>query len=109
MSRLAELEARRRALLRRCEEQRVDLSQRAAHLHPLFGLLGRPTADAGRGGGHPLAWLTAVAGLLLLGRFGSASRAIRLARSAVSLAARTAFVLRTFGKLRGALSRTRTQ
>jgi len=67
MNRLETLEARRRMLLQRCEEQRLELAYRVARIRPAAEL----TAWTRRAGvrsatNHPLAWITGIAGLLLM-------------------------------------------
>lgn len=64
--RIDELEARRRALLARCEEQRLELAYRVAQIRPAAQLTAW-TRRTGHGAGRsPLAWLAAGAGLLLM-------------------------------------------
>jgi hypothetical protein len=64
--RIDELEARRRALLARCEEQRLELAYRVAQIRPAAQLTAW-TRRTGQGAGRsPLAWLAAAAGLLLM-------------------------------------------
>jgi hypothetical protein len=85
MMRRTELEARRLALLARCEAQRAEIAARIRQLSPRGWA--RAAASAAAGGGrarrHPLAWLIAVAGVLLL----------RNPRSAMMLLGRTRWVL----------------
>ena len=101
MSRLKELEARRRMLIERCEQQRVDLAVRLGRLDA-FALLGggaRPPGAA-RVRHHPLAWAAALAGLLLLGRTRELITFVLWVRSALSLAARAAHIVRLIGQRR---------
>lgn len=82
----AELEARRRALLARCEAQRAEIAWRIGQLSPRGWARAAASAAAGGGarrGRHPLAWIIAVAGVLLL----------RNPRSVLSLLGRTRFAL----------------
>jgi hypothetical protein len=105
MRRLSELEARRRALLARCEEQRAELSWRIAELSPrrwtrvFAGGLGAGSPGGGRGR-HPLAWILAVAALLLLRRPRDALSLLARARGALSIVTRAAQVLTLVGALR---------
>jgi MYXO-CTERM domain-containing protein len=65
-SRIEDLETRRRALLARCEEQRLELAYRVAQIRPAAQLTAwtrRTGKDAGK---SPVAWLAAAAGLLVL-------------------------------------------
>jgi hypothetical protein len=107
VSRLAELEARRRTLLARCEAQRAELAQRMMQLHRQS----RPaTLAAGPGGvggfgepgRHPLAWIAALGALMLLGRTRDVLKLLVWARAALSLASRAAQVVRLFRELRRA-------
>jgi len=100
MSRLKELEARRRRLLRRCDQQRDELAARLAQLTPAVVLRG--AADAAGIGQirHPLAWAAALAGMLFFGRTREVVTFVLWVRSAVSLAARAARLARLVGQLR---------
>jgi hypothetical protein len=101
VSRIRELEERRRMLIERSEQQRVDLAARLGQLDALSLLRGAP---AGHHGGprlrRPFAWAAAVAGLLLLGRTRELVTFVLWIRSALSLAARAAHILRLIGQLR---------
>ena len=108
MKRLAELEARRRTLLARCEEQRTELSWRFGQLGPrrwVQAFAGR-AAEGGSAGGtggrvrHPLVWVLAAAALLLLRRPREALSLLARARGALSLLTRTAEVVSLVGALR---------
>jgi len=100
MSRLKHLEARRRVLLRRSDEQRDELAARLAALDP--GTVLRGSAP-GAGVGplrHPLAWAVALAGMLLLGRTREVLTFVLWVRSALALAARAAHLVRLLMQLR---------
>lgn len=107
MSRITDLEARRRRLLARCELQRVELAQRLEEFtdNPL-ARVAREVFGAGSGRGLPLArpltWAAALAGLLLLRRPRQVLTLLMWARSAATLGSRAAFVLRLLGQLRHA-------
>lgn len=98
MSRLRELEARRARLMARCDSQRADLSAHIAELrtNPLGrmarGLLGRTDGGA-RASGRPLTLVAVIAALLLLRRPRQVVAALGLARAALRMGARAAFVL----------------
>ena len=107
MRRLRELEARRRELLAQCDAQRAELSMRLEHLGP------RRWAQALAGGAaagavgalrsqrrHPLAWVVAVAALLLLRRPREALSLLARARGALTLVARATEVLGVVAALR---------
>ena len=98
MSRIKQLEARRRTLVRRCEAQREELAARLARLNPLPG---RRLADGSAGGlRHPLAWAAALAGLLFLGRTREVLTFVLWVRSALTLAGRAARLVRLLTQLR---------
>jgi hypothetical protein len=89
---LKELEARRRALLERCDAQRAELGARLAQLAPsgVRGVLR-----------NPLTWIAAVAGMLLLGRTREVLTFTLWLRSALSIAGRAATLVRLVSQRRG--------
>ncbi len=95
MSRLAELEMRRSALLARCEVQRVELAQRIATLHAPGGAgFGSAAAgDGARAARHPLAWIAALAGMALMGRTRDVLTVLAWVRTALTVGARVAQLL----------------
>ena len=106
MSRVAELEQRRRALLARCDAQRLELEWRVEQVRQFprhwlrartAGAAGAATLAAGR---HPLAWIAAVGGLMLLGRTREVLTLLVWARSALALVSRATQVLSLIGALR---------
>ena len=112
MSRMTQLEARRRILLARCELQRAEMALRVGELkeHPLQRVIAAALGKAGgtRGGAplkHPLTWVVALAGLLFLRRPRQILTVVAWARMAVSMAAKASVALRLFGQMRGALDR----
>jgi hypothetical protein len=109
MSRRAELEARRQALLARCDLQRIELSRRFAALRAadVLGLppLGATAARGGNAAHHPLAWVIAIAGVLLLGRTREVLKILVWARTALAVASRVAQVVRFVASLRAARPR----
>lgn len=111
MSRMAELELRRQVLLERCELQRAEMAQRVGALkqEPLVrlvaGALGRPGSSGGAPLRHPLTWVVAIIGLLLLRRPRQILTVLGLARSAVALAGKASVALRLVSQLRGALAK----
>ena len=94
MSRLKQLEARRRVLVRRADEQREELAARLAALNPLSVL--RASARGAVTGRlrHPLAWAAALAGMLFLGRAREVLTFVLWMREALALAGRVAHVVR---------------
>jgi hypothetical protein len=105
MSRRTDLEARRQALLSRCAQQRVEMSRQLAQLRSA-GVLGLPSLGAGGawstgdGRHHPLAWLIAIAGVLLLGRTREVLKILVWARTALGVASRVTQVVRFLVSLR---------
>jgi hypothetical protein len=107
VKRLDELEARRRELLTRCEDERAELAWRFAQLGPKrWAQAVAGSAAAGAVGAlrsqrrHPLAWVVAVAALLLLRRPRDALSLLARARGAMTFVARAAEVLTLVGALR---------
>jgi hypothetical protein len=97
MSRMQELLARRRLLIARCEEQRLELAQRLAQLHPDARQRG---SGAGAPARHPLAWVTALAAMMLLGRTRDVLSLFGWVRTALSIAAGATTLLRLLSRLR---------
>ena len=98
MTRMADLQARRRALLARSAQQRVELAQRLAVLRPQQT---RAAGAAGQyGSRHPLAWIAVLAGLMLTRRTREVLSLLVFIRSAVALVTRAAQLLRLFGQAR---------
>ncbi len=113
MSRLTELQARRRRLLARCERQRVELAERVGELKdgPVARTLGGVlSGTAGRGVSlvRPLAWAAALAGVLLLRRPRQLLMLFELTRTAISFGSRAALLLRVFEQLRSRRSARET-
>jgi hypothetical protein len=108
MSRLSDLQARRRRLLARCELQRAELSERLGEFKdsPLTRVAGEMFgAGDGKGLpplGRPLTWAAALAGLVLLRRPRQVLTLLMWARAAASLGSRATLILRLLGQLRGA-------
>ncbi|MDB6108222.1 MAG: hypothetical protein JWO52_8221, partial [Gammaproteobacteria bacterium] len=64
--RLEALEARRRALLNKCEEQRLELAYRIAQIRPAEQLTAWTRRSATGRRQSPLTWIAGVVGLLLM-------------------------------------------
>lgn len=101
MNRLETLEARRRDLLNRCEEQRLELAYRVAQIRPAAQL----TAWKRRGGPqaaahHPLAWIAGLASLLLMFRRRRLLTGVTWVTGLVALASRATTLLRVLAQLR---------
>ena len=101
MSRLQELEARRRALLERIDAQRAEIAYRLEQIRPV-----RQVANwAGRGASgpapnHPLAWLAGLAGLLVLLRPRRLLSWVTFAAGVLSLVSRAGTILRLLATLK---------
>jgi len=104
MMRAAELAARRRVLLARCEAQRAELEYRFTQLKPRRWARAAAAGIAGGGvrrmGRHPLAWLALIGSFLVLGRAREALTFLVWARSALTLASRATQILSLIGSLR---------
>jgi hypothetical protein len=97
MSRLKQLQERRRVLLERCDEQREELAARLAQLSPTALLQGSGIA----GLRHPLAWAV-LAALLLFGRTRRALTAFLWVRSVLAFAKRATHLMRLLAQARRA-------
>jgi len=99
-----ELEARRRALLARCEAQRAEIAWRISQLTPgpwaQAAAAGVAAARNARSGRHPLTWILALAGLVFLKNPRSALALLARTRIALTWLTRAAEVLSLFGVLR---------
>ena len=108
MSRLRTLQARRRLLIARCENERLELAEHLGHLKhsPLSRAAGELYAAPHDGAvaalARPLTWAAALAGLLLLRRPRQILTLLGWARTALAFGARAALVLRLFEQWRSA-------
>jgi hypothetical protein len=105
-SRIDELEARRRALLQRCEEQRLELAYRISQIRPAAALTawGRH-AGAESAARHPLAWAAGIGGLaLLLFRRRRLLSGVGWITGLLALATRATSILRVLAQLRAVYS-----
>lgn len=100
MSRLKQLEARRRVLLGRCDEQREELADRLGQLSPAAMLQGAGVTRLG----HPLAWAAAIAAMLFFGRTRKVLTAVLWMRSVLVFARRAAQLVRLLAPPRTARS-----
>jgi len=98
MSRLKQLEARRRVLLGRCEEQREELAARLGQLSPVAMLQGTGVTRLG----HPLAWAAALAAMLFFGRTRKVLTAVLWMRSVLEFARRATHLVRLLTQARTA-------
>ena len=99
MSRTSELEARRRLLLTRCEEQRAELAYRLEQLRPSAQVAGWSARAPGLAANHPLAWLAAVVGIISLFRPRKLLSWMTFATGAISILSRATTILKLFSTL----------
>ena len=109
MSRIDALEARRQALLNKCEEQRLELSYRVAQITPRNALTAWSRRAGGKGGMTSLLPLIAGAGGLLMmflrrrrrrSRGGTGLGGVGLLTTVMALATRASTILRVLAQLR---------
>jgi hypothetical protein len=101
MSRIQDLEARRRELLHRCEEQRIELAYRVAQIRPGAQLTAWTRRGPQAAASNPLAWLAGLAGLLLMiRRRGGLLGGVGWITGLLALASRATTLLRLFAQLR---------
>ena len=103
-SRIDALEARRHALLNKCEEQRLELAYRVSQVTPKAALTAWSRRSGKSKGKIPLAWIAAAAGLLLMlrrrRRSGSGLGSVGLVTGLLALATRATTILRVLAQLR---------
>jgi hypothetical protein len=110
MSRIDALEARRQQLLNKCEEQRLELSYRAAQLTPRAALTAWSRRAGGKTGKNLLPLIAGAGGLLMMllrrrrrrprSGGGGAGVGLGLVTTVVALATRASTVLRVVAQLR---------
>ena len=100
MSRMADLEARRRALLARCEEQRLEVAYRLAQIRPMTQLGGWRHLGGVRPGGRSFAWIAALAALLMLFRTRRLLTGVTWITALLALASRASAVLKVLAQVR---------
>jgi hypothetical protein len=98
--RLEELEARRRYLLNKCEEQRLELAYRIAQLRPAEQLTAWTRGAAAGRSQSPLTWIAGVVGLLLMLRRRRVLSGVGWLTGLLALASRATTVLRVVAQLR---------
>ena len=99
-SRLDSLEARRRALLNKCEEQRLELAYRVAQIKPAAQLTAWTRRSGGGAGTSPLTWVAGLAGLLMLLRRRRVVSGVGWIAGLIALASRATTILRLLAQLR---------
>jgi MYXO-CTERM domain-containing protein len=98
--RIDALEARRQALLNKCEEQRLELAYRVAQLRPAARLTAWTRRSGAGAGKSPLTWIAGLAGLLLLLRRRRVVSGVGWIAGLVALASRATTILRLLAQLR---------
>jgi hypothetical protein len=98
--RLEALEARRRALLNKCEEQRLELAYRIAQIRPAEQLTAWTRRSATGRRQSPLTGIAGVVGLLLMLRRRRVLSGVGWLAGLVALASRATTVLRVLAQLR---------
>jgi hypothetical protein len=101
-SRIDALEARRRALLQRCDEQRLELAYRVAQIRPAAALTAwTRRAGARSAADHPLAWVAGISGLaLMLFRRRRLLSGVGWITGLIALASRATMILRVIAQAR---------
>lgn len=100
MSRIQELEARRQALLSRCDEQRAEIAYRLEQIRPSAQLASFTQRAPSMAMNHPLAWVAALAGIVTLLKPKKLLGWLTLATGAVSILSRATQLLKVFVALR---------
>ena len=98
--RLETLEARRRALVNKCEEQRLELAYRVAQIRPSEQLTAWTRRSGAGRGRSPITWIAGLVGLLLMLRRRRGLSGLGLITGLVALASRATTVLRVIAQLR---------
>jgi len=98
--RLEALEARRRHLLNKCEEQRLELAYRVAQIKPAEQLTAWTRRSALGRGRNPLTWIAGLVGLLLMLRRRRVLASVGWMTGLLALASRATTVLRVIAQLR---------
>ena len=99
-NRIEALEARRRALLNKCEEQRLELAYRFAQIRPREQLTAWSRHSANGASKNPLAWVAALAGLLMMLRKRRVLSGVGWITGLLALTSRATTVLRVLAQLR---------
>jgi YqjK-like protein len=100
MSRRAQLEERLRALLVRCDEQRAELAYRLEQIRPSTQVANWTQRAPAMALNHPLAWLAAVAGIVILLRPRRLLSWLTFATGAMAILSRATALLKLFMTLR---------
>jgi len=100
MRRLHELEARRRSLMARCEQQRLEIAYRLAELSPAAQLSKWTRRAPTSAASHPLKWLVSLATLLVMMRERRVVGWIGKVSAGVALLSRASAIVRLLRQIR---------
>ena len=100
MRRLHELEARRRNLIARCEQQRLEIAYRIAELSPAAQLANWTRRAPTSAATHPLKWLVSLATLLVMMRERRVMGWIGKVSAGVALVSRATAIVRLLRQIR---------
>ena len=100
MRRLHELEARRRSLIARCEQQRLEIAYRLAELSPAAQLSNWTRRAPTSAASHPLKWLVSLATLLVMMRERRVVGWIGKVSAGVALMSRASAIVRLLRQIR---------
>ncbi|MGH8169886.1 MAG: hypothetical protein ACRET5_15135 [Steroidobacteraceae bacterium] len=100
MRRMRDLEARRRSLIARCEQQRLEIAYRIAQLSPAAQLAQWTRRAPTSAATHPFKWLVSLATLLLMMRERRMVGWIGKVSAGVALLSRATSVVRLLRQIR---------
>jgi hypothetical protein len=100
VSRLDELETRRRSLMGRCEQQRLEIAYRMAQISPAALLSNWSRRAPQSAATYPLAWLVSLGALIVMMRERRLVGWIGKVGAAVALLSRTTAMVRLLRQLR---------
>lgn len=100
MRRLHDLEARRRSLIARCEQQRLEIAYRIAELSPAAQLSNWTRRAPISAASHPFRWLVSLATLLVMMRERRMVGWIGKMSAGVALISRATAVVRLLRQIR---------
>ena len=100
MRRLHDLEARRRNLIARCEQQRLEIAYRLAELSPAAQLSNWTRRAPTSAASHPVKWLVSLATLLVMMRERRVVGWIGKVSAGVALLSRAAAIVRLLRQIR---------
>jgi hypothetical protein len=100
MRRLHDLEARRRNLIARCEQQRLEIAYRIAELSPAAQLSNWTRRAPTSAASHPFAWLLSLVTLVVMMRERRLVGWIGKVSAAVALISRATAIVRLLRQIR---------